>query len=84
MTENETVGWHPCLDGHKFEQAPGDGEGQGSLASCGPWSRKESDTTKGLNNNNTQLKALAESMKQKQMNVLEFPCLFYHPKYPLS
>ena len=79
MTEDEMVGWHHWLNGRKFEQAPGDGEGQGSLACCSPWGRKKSDTTKGLNNN-TQLKTLAESMKQKQMNFLEFPCLFCHPK----
>ena len=30
MTEDEMVGWHHCLNGHKFEEAPGDGEGQGS------------------------------------------------------
>ena len=30
--EDELVGWHHLLDGHEFEQAPGDGEGQGSLA----------------------------------------------------
>ena len=83
MTEDEMVGWHHWLNGRKFEQAPGDGEGQGSLACCSPWGRKKSDTTKGLNNN-TQLKTLAESMKQKQMNFLEFPCLFCHPKNPLS
>ena len=35
MTEDEMVGWHPLLNGHKFEQALGDGEGQGSL-SMGP------------------------------------------------
>ena len=29
MTEDETVGWHHRLDGHEFEQAPGDGDGQG-------------------------------------------------------
>ena len=39
------VGWHDQLDGHEFEQAPGDGEGQGSLACCRPWGRKESDMT---------------------------------------
>ena len=38
--------------GHEFEQVPGDGEGQGSLACCIPWGRKESDTTEQLNNNN--------------------------------
>ena len=31
MTEDEMVGWHHQLDGQEFEQAPGDGEGQGSL-----------------------------------------------------
>ena len=39
------VGWHHGLDGHEFEQTLGDGEGQGSLASCSPWGHKESDTT---------------------------------------
>jgi len=37
------VGWQQQLNGHEFEQAPGDGEGQGSLACCSPWVRKESD-----------------------------------------
>ena len=40
------VGWHHCLNGHKFEQALEDSEGQGSLARCSPWGHKESDTTK--------------------------------------
>ena len=35
-TENEMVGWHHQLDGHEFEQAPGDGDGQGSMACCSP------------------------------------------------
>ena len=37
MTEDEMVGWHHRLNGHEFEQAPGDGEGQGSLGSGRPW-----------------------------------------------
>ena len=37
------VGWHHQLDGHEFEQTPGDGEGQGSLAHCSPWDHKELD-----------------------------------------
>ena len=37
------VGWHQQLDGHEFEQAPGVGDGQGSLVCCSPWGRKESD-----------------------------------------
>ena len=52
MTEDEMVGWHHQLDGHEFEQAPGIGEGQGSLACCSPWGHKESDTTERLNYSN--------------------------------
>ena len=52
QTEDEMVGWHHRLDRHEFEQALGDGEGQGSLVCCGPWGCRESDTTKRLNNNN--------------------------------
>ena len=48
-TEDEMVGWHHQLDGHEFEQAPGDGDGQGGLMCCSPWGRKELDTTKRLN-----------------------------------
>ena len=46
------VGWHYRLSGHEFEQAAGDGEGQGSLARYSPWGHKESDTTERLKNNN--------------------------------
>ena len=42
------VGWHHPLDGHEFEQAPGDSEGQGSLVGCSPWGLKR-DTTQQLN-----------------------------------
>ena len=45
MTEDEMVGWHHRLNGHEFEQAPGDGDGRGRLAWCRPWGCKESDTT---------------------------------------
>ena len=44
-TEAEMVGWHHQLDGHEFEQAPGDGEGQGILACYSPWSCKELNMT---------------------------------------
>ena len=47
-TEDDMVGWHHWLNGHKFEQTPGIGDGQGSLACCSPWGRKESDTTEWL------------------------------------
>ena len=42
------VGWHHQFDGLEFEQAPGVDDGQGSLACCSPWGRKESDTTERL------------------------------------
>ena len=48
MTEEEMVGWHHWLDGHEFEQALGGGDGQGGLAGCSPWGRKESDMTEWL------------------------------------
>ena len=57
MTEDEMVGWHHRLDGHEFEQVPGVGGGQGSLACCGPWGRKESDTTERLSSNNRELRS---------------------------
>ena len=45
------VGWHHWFNGHKFEQTPGDSEGQGSLACCSLWGFKEVNTTEQLNNN---------------------------------
>ena len=44
VTENDMVGWHHWLNGHVFEQTPGDNEGQGSLACYSPWDHKDSDT----------------------------------------
>ena len=51
MMEDKMVGWHPWLNRHDFEQAPGDGEGQGSLPCCSPPGGKELDMTEWLNNN---------------------------------
>ena len=44
-TEDEMVRWHHWLNGQESEQTPADSEGQGSLACCSSWGRKESDTT---------------------------------------
>ena len=49
MTENEMVGWLHRHNEHEFERAPGIGDGQGSLACCSPWGRKEWDMTERLN-----------------------------------
>ena len=49
-TEDEMVGWHHQLNGHKFEQALGASDRQGSLTFYSPWGRKQLDMTKRLNN----------------------------------
>ena len=59
------------LDGREFEQAPGDGEGQGNLVCCSPWVRKESDTTERLNNN-------------LNMELLDFPGGAVHKSLPAN
>ena len=55
MTEDEMVGWHHRLNGHEFEQTPGDCEGQGSLAGCSPQGWKESDMTERLKDNSSNI-----------------------------
>ena len=45
MPEDEIVGWHHGLNEHEFEEAPGVGDGQGSLLCFSPWSHKELDKT---------------------------------------
>ena len=50
MAEDKMVGWHHQLDEYEFEQAPGNGEGQGSLACYNLWGCKEIDMTERLNN----------------------------------
>ena len=48
-TEDEMAGWHHWLDGCESEWTPGVGDGQGGLACCDSWGRKESDTIEQLN-----------------------------------
>ena len=50
VTQDKMVGRHHWLNGHEFEQAPGENERRGSLACCGPWGHRESDRTSLLNN----------------------------------
>ena len=49
MTKDEMVGWHHRFNGQEFGWTPGVDDGQGGLAGCGSWGRKESDTTERLN-----------------------------------
>ena len=46
--------WNHQLNGHDFEQTPGDNDGQGNLACCSLWGLKEMDMTQQLNNNNAK------------------------------
>ena len=48
MTEDEMVGWHHWLSGHRFESIPGVGDRQQGLECCSPWGRKDSDMTEQL------------------------------------
>ena len=50
VTEDKMIGWYHWLNGHEFEQTPGDSEGQEGLACCRPWDHKELDMTVWLNN----------------------------------
>ena len=49
MTEDEMFGWHHLLNGHEFESTLGISDGQGGLACCTPWGRKELGMTERLN-----------------------------------
>ena len=72
-TEDEMVGWHHWLNGHEFEQAPGVGEGQGSLVCCSLWGQKELDTTEWLNNK------LCDSIIEPLRFILDF--FFFEKKF---
>ena len=58
---SDMFGWHHQLNGHDSEQTLGDSEGQGRLACCIPWGRRESDMTNQLNNDNRALKPKVRS-----------------------
>ena len=70
MTEDKMVGWQHWLNGHGFEQAPGVGDGQVSLACCSPWGHKELDTTEQLN----WLKKFLHKSKVHKCAVKNFRC----------
>ena len=71
MIEDEMVGRDHQLNGHEFQQAPEEGEGQGSLVCCSPWGCKGSDTTEQLNNNNKVTHKWEENifLKWLKMNI---------------
>ena len=76
------AGWHHQINGHEFEQALGDGEGQGSLACCSPWGHKELDTTEQLNNKNLSLPQEEKDWKGKEKQVKNIS--FFLQSWPAS
>ena len=76
VAEDEMVGWHHQLNGHEFEQTPGDSEGQGSLACCSPWVGKKLDTD-GIEHHHLLRNSVTEVVPAfkplTQMNPLLFP-----------
>ena len=72
MTEDEMVGWHHRLSGHEFEQAPGVGDGQESLAFCSPRGGKEPGMAEEPNNRaNTEQEGETDSPRFKRQSRLE-------------
>ena len=63
-TGDEMAGWHHWLDGCEFEWTPGDGDGQGGLACCDSWGRKESDTTERLSRTELNWKSSKSEVQQ--------------------
>ena len=78
------VGWHHRLNGHEPKQTPGDNEGQGILACCSPWSRKESDMTQQMDNNNSRnqkVRGETEYLQEENKTIpREDPALMYCQK----
>ena len=72
------VGWHHWLHGHKFDQAPGVGDGQSSLACCSSWGSKEWDTTEQLN----WTEMMLSSTYQPGLEVTEYPQFSVHYLIP--
>ena len=76
-------GWHHRVNGHEFEQTPGDSKGQGSLACCSPWGCKGLDMTLRLNNNNRGHSA-TPFLPQAPSRALDSPFAPYPVGIPLS
>ena len=75
MTEDEMVGWHHWLNGHKFGWIPGVGDGQGGLVCCISWGPKESDTTERVNWTEYIKKIAKIGKRTQQVNYLERMCM---------
>ena len=77
MTEDEMAGWHHLLDGHEFEWTPGVGDGQGGLACCDSWGRKELDMTERLNWTDVSYSAYNIKTNNYQGKAMVFPVVIW-------
>ena len=77
MTEDEMVGWHHWLNGHESGWTPGVGDGQGGMACCSPWGRKELDTTEQLK----WTELVIHYYKDLFEAILQFTCKFLNVNY---
>ena len=68
------VGWHHQLNGHEFEQALGVGDGQGGLACCDSWGRRESDTTEQVNGTELREGSAVEGCQQRDRALSHSRC----------
>ena len=87
--QDKMTGWYHELEGHEFEQAPGVGNGQGSLACYSPWGHKELDTAERLNNNSSTTydrtlvrRGLVETDKLSAITAYSLPAL--QPALPMN
>ena len=81
MAEDEMVGWHHQPNGHKFEQAPGDRGGQGSLVSCSPRGRKEWASTDRLSNNTYHVLSPSAKLRKEYFTGLLVSDADKHPVF---
>ena len=77
ITEDEMVGWHHRLDGHKFEQASWVADEQGSLTCCSPWGHKELDMTEWLNWSELNAQGRSSSSSLRTKGFLLFSLLLF-------
>ena len=77
MTEDEMAGWHHRLDARESEWTPGVGDGQGGLACCDSWGRKESDTTERLHWTDSSGGLLGGRVSQCRTDSQPYPVSFF-------
>ena len=76
MAGDEMVGWYCWLNGHEFEQAPGDGDGQGSVACYSPWGHKKLDMIERLKNT-VILTSKKRNRKSKMLSIVSHTTTYY-------